>query len=90
MGDDVSIHPQKHYMAFRRSRNFASVQIYNQKRVVRIYLNLDPDAVQMDRPGVRDVRQIGHFGTGDVEITLKSQKDVDLALEYASMSYEAS
>lgn len=40
-------------MAFRRNRNFASVQVYNQKRVVC---------------------QIGHFGTGDLEITLKTAK----------------
>lgn len=76
LGDDVSLHPQKHYMAFRRNRNFASVQIYNQKRVVRVYLNLDPDTVEIDASMIRDLRQIGHFGTGDLEITLKTKKDL--------------
>ena len=56
LGDDVTVHPQKHYMAFRRNRNFASVQIYNQERVVRAYLNLDPDAVELDPARMRDVR----------------------------------
>ncbi|MDQ7077384.1 MAG: DUF5655 domain-containing protein [Robiginitomaculum sp.] len=74
LGDDVTVRPQKHYMAFRRNRNFASVQIYNQKRVVRIYLNLDPDAIELDLTMMRDVRQIGHFGTGDLEITINSKK----------------
>lgn len=27
IGENVTVHPQKHYMAFRRNRNFASVQI---------------------------------------------------------------
>ncbi|WP_259781033.1 DUF5655 domain-containing protein [Aestuariispira ectoiniformans] len=90
LGDDVTIHPQKHYMAFRRNRNFASVQIYNQKRVVRVYLNLDPDTVDMDPMMMRDVRQIGHFGTGDLEITIKSKKDIENVSALIAMSYEAS
>lgn len=90
LGDDVTVHPQKHYMAFRRNRNFASVQIYNQKRVVRVYLNLDPDAVKVDPAIMRDVRQIGHFGTGDLEITIKSKKDIEKVSTLIEMSYEAS
>ncbi|MBM9402127.1 DUF4145 domain-containing protein [Gluconacetobacter azotocaptans] len=90
LGDDVTIHPQKHYMAFRRNRNFASVQIYNQKRVVRVYLNLDPDSVELDPSIMRDVRQIGHFGTGDLEITLKSKEDIDKTFALIEMSYEIS
>lgn len=90
LGDDVTVHPQKHYMAFRRNRNFASVQIYNQKRIVRVYLNLDPDAVELDRAVMRDVRQIGHFGTGDLEITLKSKKDIEKVFALIETSYDLS
>lgn len=77
-------------MAFRRNRNFASVQIYNQKRVVRVYLNLDPDAVELDPAVMRDVRQIGHFGTGDLEITLKSKKDIEKVSALIETSYDLS
>jgi predicted transport protein len=90
LGQDVTIHPQKHYIAFRRNRNFASVQIYNQKKVIRVYLNLDPDAVAIDNSYMRDVRQIGHFGTGDLEITIKSKKDIDKANDFLTTSYSAS
>ncbi len=90
LGDDVTVHPQKHYMAFRRNRNFASVQIYNQKRIVRIYLNLDPDAIELDAAMMRDVRQIGHFGTGDLEITIKSNKDIEKVKAHIEASYETS
>lgn len=90
LGDDVSVHPQKHYMAFRRHRNFASVQIYNQKKVVRVYLNLDPDAVDLNRAGLRDVRQIGHFGTGDLELTIKTQKDISAFESLIDLSYQQS
>lgn len=90
LGGDVTAHAQKHYMAFRRNRNFASVQIYNQKRVVRAYLNIDPDTIELNPEMMRDVRQIGHFGTGDLEITIKSKKDIEKISALIQTSYEAS
>lgn len=90
LGEDVTVHPQKHYMAFRRNRNFASVQIYNRKRIIRVYLNLDPDKVSSNGVTIRDVRQIGHYGTGGLEITIKAKQDIDLAANLFKESYEAS
>ncbi|WP_271505174.1 DUF5655 domain-containing protein [Bradyrhizobium sp. CCBAU 11357] len=90
LGDDVTVHAQKHYMAFRRRRNFASVQIYNRKKVVRVYLNLDPDKVEANGLAMRDVRQLGHFGTGDVEVTIQTKKDVETAANLFKASYDAS
>lgn len=90
LGADVTVHPQKHYMAFRRNRNFASVQIYNQKRVIRVFLNLDPDAIELDTAMMRDVRQIGHFGTGDLEITITSKRDIEKVVMLIEASYKAS
>jgi predicted transport protein len=90
LGDDVTIHPQKHYMAFRRNRNFASVQVYNQKKVVRVYLNSDPDTIEPKTANMRDVHQIGHFGTGDLEVTIKSKKDIEAIVDMMKSSYDAS
>lgn len=90
LGPDVTVHPQKHYIAFRRNRNFACVQIYNQKRVIRAYLNLDPDAIEIDLSRMRDVRQIGHFGTGDLEVTIKSKKDIGELRDLMVASYSES
>ena len=90
LGDDVTIHPQKHYMAFRRNRNFASVEVFNQKKVIKIFLNLDPDTMKLDHTNMRDVRQIGHFGTGDLEVTIESKKDIEQVTELLDRSYQAS
>lgn len=57
---------------------------------MRVYLNLDPDAVELDPAVMRDVRQIGHFGTGDLEITLKSKKDIEKLSALIETSYKAS
>lgn len=87
LGDDVTVHPQKHYIAFRRNRNFCSVQVYNQKKIVKAYLNLNPDAVELDQNFMRDVRQIGHFGTGDLELTLRTKRDVEKSISLLRESY---
>ena len=38
----------------------------------------------------RDVRKIGHFGTGDLEMTIKSINDLPKAKPLFERSYEAS
>lgn len=90
LGSDVTIHPQKHYIAFRRTRNFASVQLYNRKKLIRLYLNLDPDTVEVNGAQTRDVRQVGHYGTGDLEVTIQSKKDIDATAGLLKASYDAS
>lgn len=90
LGVDVTVRPQKHYIAFRRRRNFASIQLYNQKKLIRIYLNLDPEDVTIDKSYMRDVRQIGHFGTGNLEVTIKSKDDIARAAGLIKASYDAS
>lgn len=90
LGEDISINPQKNYIAFRRNRNFAAVEIYNQKKLIRIYLNLDPDGVDIDEAFMRDVRQIGHYGTGNLELTIKTKKDIEKVSALIKASYDAS
>lgn len=57
---------------------------------MRVYLNLDPDAVETNSAMMRDMRQIGHFGTGDLEITIKSKQDIEKAIGLFESSYNAS
>lgn len=55
---------------------------------MRVYLNLDPDNVKAEGLPISDVRQIGHFGTGDLEITIKTKKDIDAVADFLKASYE--
>lgn len=67
--------PKKHYIAYKTSQNFVCLQIYKNK--ISLYLKLHPDDIQpMPKQG-RDVREIGHFGTGDFELTLQSIEDFE-------------
>ncbi len=66
---------KKNYIAYKTSQNFVCLQIYKNK--ISLYLKLNPKEIkQMPKQG-RDVSQIGHFGTGDFELTIKSIQDFE-------------
>jgi predicted transport protein len=92
LGDDVQQKTLKFYIAFKRLKNFACVEIYNQAEKVLVFVKIDPDSVDLEanKGFLRDVRSIGHFGTGDLEITIKSMEDLERAKPYLVQSYEAS
>ena len=77
-------------MAFRRIKNFACVEVHPQTKKVLAYLKVDPDSVPLEAGFTRDVRTIGHFGTGDLEITIASFEDLERAKSLFITSYEAS
>lgn len=89
LGDDVSKIVNKNYYAFRRLKNFAWVEIHPQTQRVVAYLKVDPDNIELEKSFTRDVRK-GHFGTGDLEVTLATPEDVGKARSLFTKSYEAS
>lgn len=86
LGDDVSEKQLKLYMTYRRIKNFACVVI--QKKTLLVYLKLNPDTITLEVGFSRDVRTIGHWGTGDLEITLHSHEDFHKAEPLLVRSYE--
>lgn len=57
---------------------------------VLVYLKVNPDGVDVEEGFTRDVRKIGHFGTGDLEVTISSETDFERAKPLFDASYEAS
>lgn len=90
LGDDVTKKTLKNYFAFRRIKNFACVEVKTTLNLVRLYLKIDPSTVALEDGFARDVRHVGHFGTGDLEVTLKSHADLERAKPLIEQSYEAS
>lgn len=85
LGDDVQEKRLKLYVAFRRLKNFACVIPYRDKLLVM--LKLDPDTVALEAGFSRDCRNIGTWGTGDLELTLRSRADMERALPLLARSY---
>ena len=88
IGDDVQVKELKQYTAFKRIKNFACLQIYPQSRNVTVYLRLDPATVELEDGFTRDVTDVGHQGTGDLEIMLRSMADFEKAQPLLRRAYE--
>lgn len=86
LGDDVQRKDLKLYVAFKRLRNFATVCF--QKSNLLIFLHIDPTTVEMVEGFSRDVREIGHWGTGNLELTIKSLADLEKAKPFLLQAYE--
>jgi len=85
LGDDVQEKRLKLYVAFRRLKNFACVIPYRDKLLVM--LKLGPDTVVLGARFSRDVRNIGTWRTGDLELTLRNRADMDRVLPLLERSY---
>jgi predicted transport protein len=90
LGDDVTKKVLKLYFAFRRLKNFACVEVHPQSKNLLIFLKVDPDTIELSPGFSRDVRRIGHFGTGDLELRVMSPEDLERSLPLIQRSYEAS
>lgn len=90
LGDDVQEKTLKYYVAFRRIKNFACVEVRVAAKELLVYVKVDPDSVELREGFTRDVRNIGHFGTGDLEIKIKNADDFEQAKPLFVKSYEAS
>ena len=90
LGDDVQMKTLKLYLAFKRIKNFACIEVRTQEKKILIYAKLDPAAVTLEDGFTRDVSSIGHYGTGDVEITIRSMADFEKAKPLFVQAYEGS
>jgi len=88
LGDDVVEKQLKLYIAYRRIKNLACVVI--QKKTILIILRLNPETVNLEKGFSRDVRNIGHWGTGDLEVLLRDSNDLRKAQPLIVRSYEES
>ena len=88
LGDDVQEKTLKYYVAFKRLRNFACVEVHPNKATVSVYLKVDPDTTTLEPGFSRDVRNIGHYGTGDLEVTIRTQEDLEKVKPLLQKSYE--
>lgn len=89
LGDDVETKVLKFYIAFKRIKNFACVEIAKNDGHVKVHVKVDPDSVELEAGFTRDVRNVGHFGTGDLEIRLRSLADLERAKPLLIQSYES-
>lgn len=89
LGDDVQLKELQLYFAFKRIKNFACVEVHPGNGQLLVYVKVDPDTVALEHGFSRDVRSIGHFGTGDLELRLHNVAEFEKAKPFLLASYEA-
>lgn len=88
-GDDILEKQLKLYVAYRRIKNFVCMTLISKEDPhVRLWLKLDPSTVTLEKGFTRDVTNVGHWGTGDLEIVLRTASDLDKAKSVIERAYQ--
>lgn len=90
LGDDVQETTVRFYIAYKRIKNFACVEFRPTNSKILLFLKVDPTMVELEPGFSRDVSKLGHYGTGDLEVTLSSAGDLEKAAPLIKLSYESS
>lgn len=76
----------KQYVAFKKMKNI--VCLYINQTQITLFLSLNPDNVVLEEGFTRDMRGKGHWGTGDLQVIIKSQADFEKAKWLIDRTYE--
>jgi predicted transport protein len=75
LASDIEIKPQKLYVAFKKDGNIACLEL--QKKKIKIYIGAKVGKLDDPKGIAKDVSNIGHFGTGNYEVQVDSDKDIE-------------
>jgi predicted transport protein len=87
MGIDNTIEetPKKFYVAYKVSQNFVCIETKKSKLI--LLLKVDTAKITMPKNG-RDVSDIGHYGTGNFELTISTDEDVENSKKFIKTAFE--
>lgn len=77
---------KKQYIAYKTSQNFVCLETL--KRKITLFLKLNPSEINPMPAQARDVRSCGHWGTGDLELTIKSMSDFEATKHLINEAYK--
>lgn len=75
LADDIEVKPQKDYIAFKKDRNIVCYEL--QKKQMKIFVGAKWGTIDDSKGLARDVSQVGHYGTGDYQIQVDSDNDLE-------------
>jgi len=78
LSGDIEIKPQKFYVAFKKDGNIACLEM--QKKKIKLYIGAKIGTLDDPKGLAKDVSNIGHYGTGDYEVHVDSDKDIEYIL----------
>ncbi len=86
-GLDSSIEevPKKFYIAYKSSKNIVCMEA--KSRNIKLFLKLKPSDIFNPPSCYRDVSEIGHYGTGEVEFTISTSDEFNEIKKYIELAY---
>ncbi len=86
LGDDLVANQLKLYLAYKKVQNIFCIEIYNKQILLRLKLN--PETFELETGFTRDMRGIGHYGTGDLEVAIRTEEDFQKAKALIDRAYQ--
>jgi predicted transport protein len=85
LGDDINENELSLYVAYKKTKNIICVEVRSSN--VLCYLSINPSSITLESGFSRDMSNIGHWGTGDLELKISNQKDFEKAKPLFEMAY---
>ena len=77
--------PKKFYVAYKASQNIVCMEAKTKN--IKLFVKLNPSSISVPPSSFRDVSNIGHYGTGDVEFTISTEEQFEEVKQYIEMAY---
>lgn len=84
--ESVEESPKKYYIAYKVSQNFICVEV--KKNKLTLFLKLNPREIKVPHNG-RNVSEIGHYGTGDFELNISNNTELEESKEYIKKAFDS-
>jgi predicted transport protein len=75
LADDIEIKPQKFYIAFKKNKNIACLEL--QKKKIKILIGAKIGKLKDPNGIAKDVSNIGRIGTGDYVVQVSNDNDLE-------------
>lgn len=83
---DILEKPNKIYISYKHGKNFCEVR--PQSKEIKIWLDISFTELDDPKKLSRDVSQVGHYGTGEVETKLGNLSELDYVMNLIEQSYK--
>lgn len=85
LGENVIEKSTKVYIAYTTTRNFCEIEV--QKSKLKLFLDA-PYSQFSEHDNVRDVSEIGHYGTGKCQLIINSEDEIQTTFDLVKKSYD--
>ncbi len=77
--------PNKMYISYKHGKNFCELKVQSQE--LKMWLDIPKHDLIDPHDLARDVSEVGHHGTGEVEVKLSSMDELDQVMDLVEQSY---